>query len=254
MIEIDKRKPAPPYGPEGLCREELLPGTYDGGIQNFRCSLKAGSAWRPELYGDKTVILMFGLGRGYLTDEKDAYPIEELSFYAPDFDKNPYEVHAVTDMEFIMSVVEMNQWDWEVYNGSHARLPFFRPISKCSMYDQSCKGPGTTSWNVLQGRQLGRIMIGVVRAEGDGTREKGHPAVHQWNYCLGNSDFNLTVGEETVRTVAGDWSYVPAGEDHALVADPGKEAWYVWYEHFAKEKDFIVKPDPKPGAAPGAKQ
>ncbi len=244
-IQVDRRSSCIQYDGSGFSIKELLPGTYEGGIRNFRCSLKAGCDYRPELYGDKTVILFFGMGRGYLTDEKAAYPIEELSFYAPDFDKNPYTVHAIEDMEFVMSLVEMNEWDWEVYHASHARLPFFRPISKCSIYDQSCKGEGVSSWNVLQGRQLGRIMIGVVRSMGDGTRENGHPAVHQWNYCLGNSDFNLTVGEETIPAKAGDWSFVPAGEDHALVAEEGKEAYYVWFEHFAKEKDFIVKPDPK---------
>jgi hypothetical protein len=29
--------------------------------------------------------------------------------------------------------------------------------------------------------------------------------------------------------------------DHDLVADPGKEVFYVWYEHFAREKDFDIK-------------
>ena len=244
-IKIDRRSSDIPYDEHGFAMTELLPGTYEGGIRNFRCSLKAGSQYSPALYKDKTVILFFGMGRGYVIDEKDAYNIEELSFYVPEFDKTPYTVHAAEDMEFVLSVVEMNQWDWEVYNASHARLPFFRPISKCSVYDQSCKGPKTSSWNVLQGKQLGRIMIGAVRAVGDGTREKGHKAEHQWNYCVGNSDFNLTVGDETVGTVAGDWSFVPAGEDHSLVSEEGKEAYYVWFEHFAKEKDFIVKPAPR---------
>lgn len=244
-IQIDRRNLDIQYNAGGFAISELLPGTYKGGIRNFRCSLKAGKKYRPQLYGDKIVILFFGMGRGYVTDDKDAYNINELSFYVPDFDRGDYTVHAIRDMEFVLSVVEMNQWDWEVYNSSHARLPFFRSIGQCSIYDQDCKGPGTSSWNVLQGRQLGRIMIGVVRAVGDGTREKGHPTVHQWNYCVGNSDFNLTVGDETIRTNAGDWSYIPAGEDHALVSEEGKEAYYVWYEHFAKEKDFIVKPAPE---------
>lgn len=244
-ILIDHRDPTVTYDENGVSRRELLPGTYDGGIRNYRCNLKAGSWYSPERYADKVVILFFGMGRGYVTDETAAYPVEELSFYVPQFDQQTYTVYAIDDMEFVMSVVEMNEWDWKVYNGSHARLPFFRPISKCSIYDQDCKGPGTDSFNVLQGRQLGRIMIGAVRAIGSGTREKGHAAVHQWNYCVGNSDFNLTVGQETIHTGAGDWSFVPAGEDHALVAEAGKEAYYVWYEHFAREKDFIVKPAPR---------
>ena len=33
---------------------------------------------------------------------------------------------------------------------------------------------------------------------------------------------------------------MPAGWDHALVAEPGKEVFYVWYEHYTREKDFCV--------------
>ena len=118
-------------------------------------------------------------------------------------------------------------------------------MSKCIKYDQDCKGPHTTSWFVLTGQQLGRIMVGAVRAVGEGTAEKGHPAVEQWNYCVGDSDFELTVDGETRPHRSGEWSYVPAGLDHSLMAEPGKEVYYVWFEHFTKEKDFIVKPLPE---------
>lgn len=243
-IYIDRKEQTVIYDSQGYSIRELLPGSYDKGIHFYRCSLRAGCSNCPELYADKIVLLLFGFGKGYLTDSKDAYHVDEVSFYAPDFDRVPYTVHAVDNMEFVMAVVDMNQWDWEVFRESHARLPFFRPISKCTMYDQSCKGPEVTSWNVLLGRQLGRIMAGVVRAEGDGTVEKGHPAVHQWNYCLGESDFRLTVDDEAVHSFSGDWSFIPAGLDHSLVAEKKKEVYYIWFEHFAREKDFIVKPDP----------
>ena len=243
-LYLDRKKQNLIYDSQGFLISELLPGSYQKGIHFYRCSLKAGYSHCPELYKDKIVLLLFGFGKGYITDERNAYHIEEVVFYAPDFDHVPYTVHAVDDMEFVMAVVDMNQWDWEVYRESHARLPFFRPISKCTMYVQSCKGPGVTSWNVLLGRQLGRIMAGVVRANGDGTVEKGHPAVHQWNYCLGKSDFKFTVGDETTHLYSGDWSFIPAGQDHSLVAEDGKEVYYIWFEHFAREKDFIVKPDP----------
>ena len=51
---------------------------------------------------------MFGKGRGYVTDTKEAHNITELSFYLPNFDQDPFTIHAIEDMEFIMSVVEMN--------------------------------------------------------------------------------------------------------------------------------------------------
>lgn len=241
-IALDRRPSQIQYDEHGFSSYELLAGTYEGGIRNYRCNLKAGCTCTPEMFADKVVVVMFGKGRAYVTDEKDAYNVTELSFYFPNFDRTPYSVHAIDDTEFIMSVVDMNEWDWKVYNGSHARLPLFRPISKCVIYDQDCKGPNTDSFTVLRPCQLGRILLGAVRAVGDGTREKGHPCVAQWNYCVGQSDFNLTVEDETVPTVAGDWSYVPAGLDHSLVSQTGKEAYYVWYEHFVREKDFLIKP------------
>ena len=217
------------YDDSGFAKKEALPGTYEGGIRNYKCFLKAGCQVEPEMYEDKLVLFFFGKGTGYITDQKGAYSIEELCFYVPEFNRTPYAVHATGDMEFMMCVVDMNQWDWKVYNASHVRLPFFRTVSKCIKYDQ----------------QLGRIMVGAVRAVGEGTAEKGHPAVEQWNYCVGDSDFELTVDGETRPHRSGEWSYVPAGLDHSLMAEPGKEVYYVWFEHFTKEKDFIVKPLPE---------
>ena len=233
------------YDQNGFCREELLPESHDGSIRNYKCFLKAGCGVSPELYARKQVLFMFGKGRGYVADAGAAHPIEELCFYAPWFDRMPYEIFAFEDMEFVMSVIDMNEGDWEDYADSHLRLPFFRTLSKCVKYDQSCKGPNTTSWHVINPKQLGRVILGVVRAVGEGTVEKGHPAVHQWNYCVGNSDFNMTVDGTTVRHKAGEWSFIPAGPDHNLVAEPGKEVFYVWYEQFTrKDRQYILKPNP----------
>ena len=230
------------YDANGYACTELLAGTYDGGIRNYKCFLKAGSEIAPEMFEDKTVIFFFGKGRGYVYDQEAAYNITELSFYAPNFDKCAYKIHAVEDMEYVMSIVELNEWDKKIIAENHTYLPFFRAHSDCPKYVQDCKGPHTEARSVLGCKQLGRIMIGTTRAIGEGTREKGHPAVHQWNYCVGNSDFHMTVDHGTpVHHKAGEWSFIPAGPDHDLVADPGKEVFYVWYEQFAREKDFDVK-------------
>ena len=97
----------------GFFQTEVLAGSYDGGVRNYKCFLKAGCEISPKLYHDETVVYMFGKGRGYVTDTKEAHNITELSFYLPNFDVDPFTIHAVDDMEFIMSVVEMNPWDKE---------------------------------------------------------------------------------------------------------------------------------------------
>ena len=184
---------------------------------------------------------MFGKGRGYITDTKEAHNITELSFYLPNFDQDPFTIHAIEDMEFIMSVVEMNPWDKERFAHSHIHLPFFLKYTDGQIYDQDCKGPNTTSWLVIGPGQMGRILMGVVRATGEGTDEKGHPAVAQWNYSVGDSDFHLCVDHQpSIVQKSGDFSFVPAGPDHSLVADPGKEVFYVWYEHYTRERDFML--------------
>lgn len=235
----------PVFDANGYACVELLPGTYDGGIRNYKCFLKAGCDVSPEMYSDKTVLFFFGFGKGYITDSESAYNITEVAFYAPYFEKCPYRIHAVEDMEWVMSIVELNEWDKEVLKKSQTYLPMFKSYSNCSKYRQDCKGPHTESRNVLLPGQLGRVILGTVKAIGEGTIEKGHPAVHQWNYCLGNSDFNLIVDNgEPIRHVAGEFSFIPAGPDHSLVADSGKEVFYIWYEQYVREKDFIIKPLP----------
>ena len=101
-------------------------------------------------------------------------------------------------------------------------------------YTQDCKVTHTRSWQVLYKGEICRNLMGVVKAVGEGTVEKGHPAVDQWNYGLDNADFTLTVEDERVAHRAGDWSFVPAGLDHSLTAEPGKEVAYIWFERFVK--------------------
>ena len=103
-------------------------------------------------------------------------------------------------------------------------------MSECKEYVQDCNGPNTRSWSVLDPKYLGGVLMGIVRAEGEGTTEKGHPSVAQWNYALPGADFHLTVNDETVEQADGDFSYVTPGDDHSLVSDAGKLTYYIWYE------------------------
>lgn len=229
------------YDQDGYYITELLPGSFNGGVRNYKCYLKAGALIKPTLYRKETVVYMFGKGCGYITDEVEAHNITELSFYLPDFDRNPFTIHAVTDVEYVMSVVEMNPYDWECYYHSHIHLPYFMKYTDGQIYDQDCKGANTTSWLIIGPGQMARILLGVVKAVGEGTNEKGHPTVDQWNYSVGNSEFNLSVDhQDPIVQQAGDFSFIPAGADHSLISEPGKEVFYVWYEHFTRERDCML--------------
>lgn len=220
----------------GFSETELFPGAYPG-IQNYKCFLKAGSKLSLHAYENvqRVALYVFPRGKGYITTASGAFNINELSFFIPGVEGEAYEIYAVEDMEFMRLEYTMTEKDQERYHAWSVRYPFFRGISTCVEYVQDCKGPNTHSWSVLNPKECGRIIMGVVRAVGEGTTEKGHPAVAQWNYALPGSDFILTVDGESTPQRDGDWSFVPAGLDHSLVAEPGKLVHYIWFEHLVDE-------------------
>ena len=212
-----------------------FPDIQHSGIRFYRYNLKAGSTVCPKLDPENIVLLMFNGKAAYVHCGDETFYVDEPSFFIPDFDKQSYTVGAVEDAEFIMGVFGMNDWDKEAYHHWHKHLPFFRRYTDCVQYDQSCKKPGTRSWTVLQGMQLGHVTVGVVHAIGAGTDEKGHAEVHQWNYCLGASDFDLDVEGDCAPQKPGDFSFIYAGKDHKLLAKEGKEVFYVWVEFYTED-------------------
>ena len=229
------------YDANGVSVMELpldadFPEIQRNNIHFYRYNLKAGATVHPPLYNDSIVLLIFNGKRAFVTCGCESYHVTEPAFFIPDFDKTAYTVGAAEDVEFIMGVFGMNAYDKSHYLKWHKTLPFFKLYSDGVEYDQvDCKKPGTRSWSILQGEQLGHVTIGVVRAVGSGTDEKGHPFVHQWNYILGNADFTLDVEGDTDEQRPGDFSFIYAGRDHKLLAKPDKEVFYVWVEFYTTE-------------------
>ncbi|RHP30033.1 hypothetical protein [Lachnotalea sp. AF33-28] len=220
---------------DGYAQLEVLPGVYPM-VKAYKCELKAGCSVSPKLYADKIQVFSFVAGKGFLYDSKRAYNVDEMSFYIPDFDKQSLTIHAVDeDLQIMLMVVDMLESDWLAYEDTHMTLPSFKKFSECEPYDQSCKGPHTKSWSVIHDGNLARVLMGVVCAEGEGTKEKGHPSVCQYNYTLPGSEFKLTVDGESTMHGEHDFSYVTAGLDHSLVAAPGKKVFYIWFEHDVAE-------------------
>ncbi|NLB79311.1 MAG: hypothetical protein GX796_10885 [Clostridiaceae bacterium] len=225
------------YGENGVACVELLPGTLEG-FKAYKYSLKAGGEVSPQRYSDKAVVFIFRTGKGYIAGTDGGFGIDRLCFYAPDFDKSEYVIHAVEDMDFVMCVADMNEYDFKRAGECRVHTPFFRTVDQCYNYDQSCKTPGTWSKSVLFGDcgRLGKITIGIVRGtDSGGTIEKGHPEVHQWDFVVGDSELELNVDGEKHLQKAGDWHFIPAGYDHSLCALNGKEAYYVWVELYTSE-------------------
>ena len=217
----------------GSAETEVIEGALPF-IHSYRGVLQQGHSITPEVRSRVLSTYIITAGTGMIITEKKAYNIEGVCFFVPDFDHDKYTIHAAEDMEYMMVVVDMVESDLAAYEDTHAILPTFKRLEDCEEYTQSCKGPHTHSWSVIHKGNLARVLIGVVKAEGanEGTFEKGHPSVDQWNYSLPGADFELTVGDETIHQGEGEWSYVTTGVDHQLT---GKCAFYVWFEHMTSE-------------------
>lgn len=229
----------------GFAQTEMLAGTYKGGVQAFRCVLKAGATVRPEMIKDTIQVLCLTSGKGaVLTDEK-VYAINEVSVYIAD-PHGTFSIHAATDITYTMFVVHQAPGDLARYDAFHLRLPFFRPLSQAVEYVQDCKTENSRSWSIVPTKRLCRILMGCCSADStetkiaEGTIEKGHPAVAQWNVTYGDTDLILNVEGEEVHLQADDFSYVEAGLDHSLTTVPGKKLNYIWFEHYVLEKDYLV--------------
>ncbi len=225
------------YDQNGIDVIELLPGTHKE-VRAYKYYMKAGSRLTPKLLADDSVFYVFGgKGTGILRDDEAVRELDMVCFYAPNYDKMPYAIQAITDLEFVQFVANMDSHDREMTASASLHLPFFRTETQCDRYDQDCKTAGTISRTVLFGEfdRLGRITCGICQGGNcGGTIEKGHPEVDQWNYAVGCSDYQMTVGSgddaERCDRKAGDWDYIPAGPDHSLYAGAGKEVHYVWIE------------------------
>ncbi len=225
------------YNENGVDSFELLPGVHPE-VRAFKYIMKAGSSITPELYADQSVLYLFsGKGQLVIKDENSFYDVDGVAFYAPNYEKCKYTIFALSDTEFVQVLSHMDSHDMELKPRCSLMLPFFRTEEQCEMYDQDCKSPGTISRTVLYGKfdRLGRLTCGICECDcGGGTVEKGHPAVHQWNYALHDANYNMTVGSgDTMQKFsrkAGDWDFVPAGPDHSLTCLPGQKLHYVWVE------------------------
>jgi mannose-6-phosphate isomerase-like protein (cupin superfamily) len=233
-IAVARRSEGPKHITNGYGQVEWLAGVHPM-VKGYKCILPAGHTITPERYEDKTVVYIFGSGRGYITCTEKAFNIDDICFFVPNFAHEEYQIYAAKDLEYMMVMVDMLDSDKAAYIHGHTLLPFFRRLSDAEEYTQSCKGHNTRSWYIIHPKTIARILMGVVKADGEGTTEKGHASVDQWNYALPGAEFTLTVESESIQQYQGDWSFVPAGLDHSLISEPGKSNFYVWFEHMTEE-------------------
>lgn len=225
--------------------EELFPNSYKDGVTHMYICMEPGAVYKPDLYEDKIVIISVSKGRGYITDTKDAYNIEEICFYFPEFKKTPYQIHSITKMECIITVIEMNEWDRKLYDHTRDRLPLFRTVSKCSRIDECFRTPGTFSFDVLGPHQLGRISVGaVLAANGEGTKVTCDPYATEWLFFADETDANMTINGRNLNVGTGEFFMISPDEKYSIFSKEKKCANHIWIKHFTRPRDFKINPMP----------
>ena len=220
----------------GLSRFEMLPGAYPE-VQTYKCTLKAGAKWEPELYSfeDKIQIFFFAKGTGYIGTPKCAYNITEYAVFVPYFDNEPFFLQAGTDLEFLHIVGKMDEYDKKHMNEYRITLPRFRTMSDSWTYFEPFKGPGVKAVMLLEHRALGRYSMGATLGKGPTFNgDHVHHDLEQWYYALPGSRFSYTADGEQIDVSGGDFTYITEGVYHASNAAEGDTFDYIWFELASK--------------------
>lgn len=230
-ISYVKKNSLPCAFEDGLSKVEMLPGSHRD-VQAYRCILKAGSTFKPEVFADKNQIFFFVSGNGYITTKICAYNITESAVFIPEFDCDHFGIYAAaTDLEYLEIQIALTEQDKETLHKSRYTLPRFRLLSECDRYEEGFKSKSVISYSVVLRRRLARASMGVVYAPGpDYVGTHSHEVLQQWFYGLPGADYDFTAGNETIHIGAGDWAFIREKTPHSVDTKPGGLCNYVWFE------------------------
>lgn len=217
---------------DGLSRVSMLPGAYED-AKTYRCTLKAGQSWSPEVFpfGDRMQIFYFVSGSGYIAMDGYANNINEMSVFVPKFDQTRFTICAGTDMVFLQFVGKMREYDIKRFGAIGITLPRFKPLRDCWTYDEDFKTPGIRSYMVVEHRFFGRYSLGAVIGNGPSTVGMHmHPDLLQWCYALPGAKYSYTAEDETIQVEDGDFTFIPMGAHHRVDVKPGDPMDYIWFE------------------------
>ncbi len=232
------------FDANGFAATEILPG-HSENLQIFRCVLKAGHTWYPELFSleDKVQIFAFitpydGLHyNGYFTTNEAAYNIEGYTTFIPEFDKDKNIcIHAgVNDLQFYRFLGKFNEWDQARYKYQHYSLPNTRNFVKNGVqYTEEFTGMAGSNlrqYIQVEGKSLGRWSMGYNVGEGPtfiGTHT--HSDVEQWYFILPGSSFTYTADKGDVELEEYDLTYTDMGVPHGSKARADQKIDYFWIE------------------------
>jgi len=220
----------------GLSRVPVLVGEYSQAAFE-KCALRPGASWAPRLYPaeEKAQIFLFSRGAGYVTTPRKAFEIREVCVFVPEFDTEPFELHACADspadLEFLRIEALMSEYDRVCMRESRMTLPRFRGLSECWTYRENFTGAGIKQHMLLEHRNLGRLSMGANLGVGPTCiGEHVHNELEQWYYVLPDAGFTYKAEGEEIRLGGGDLSYTRHGSRHGSSVAEGEKCDYVWFE------------------------
>ncbi len=215
------------------------------GISFFRCTIKAGEAVTPKPDAEELIVFLFNGNSAFVQTRKDIFNITEPSVFVPDFDRSPYTIQAIEDLEFMMCVFTMNEWDKAFFKGWNLHLPFFSKYSDGVRFNYMGRSKRLGSWSLIQPFQLGHLSLSVICGRGGKTESQGNPLQNQWLYAVGDSRYQLSVNnEEASDEIAGSFRFIPVNQPYTLTAEENVPVCYFNIEYFVEadiQKNYLAQ-------------
>lgn len=227
---------SPEFNENGLSRVEILPGA-SADMKAYKCVLKAGKTWTPELYayGDRTQFFAFVTPTGYVSTDYEAWNITDPANFVPNYDAEAFTIHSGRqDLEFYHFVGLMNEYDLKRMDYIHIELPRFRLFKDGWRYTEGFTGGiGSTceSHHVMEHRFMGRYSMGWNIGEGPSViGQHIHEDLDQWYFILPGGSMTYTTDEGSVHVTGGDVTYTKMGVSHGSSIEAGERFDYFWVE------------------------
>lgn len=215
------------------------------GISFFRCGMKAGEAVTPKLDAEELIVLLFNGGTAFIQTREEIFNISQPSVFIPDFDRSAYTIQAIEDLEFVLCVFTMNEWDKAFFKGWNLHLPFFSQYSDGVRYNYMGRSNSLGAWSLIQPFQLGHLSLSVICGRGGRVESKGSTLQNQWLYAVGDSKYRLSVNNEAeTAEAAGSFRFIPVTQPYSLQAEGNMPVCYFNIEYFAEadiQKNYLAQ-------------
>lgn len=195
-------------------------------IQTTRCTVAAGSVWKPErfAYQKGVQIFVFLNATGFVHTDKQAFQITGPAAFVPNYDKEPFEIHAgAADLECIRIVGDMNDEDCRQDSKNHMIFPRFRLLAdgwEHTTRQLLAENANTRAFVTIENRKLGccyNMEYYTSAKPGAAFIDEMHWLTYdQWFIALPDADFTFSAEGESAAVKGGDIVFIPKMTDFSI--------------------------------------